>query len=243
MGGMSVESLSEGSIFEVRHLRLGKTATGLSGASVTGDAIDLEEFRGNVVLVDFWATWCAPCVTEMPELRKLNDELAESKFTIIGVSADTDKKQLSQFIKEHDLQWPIIFDRDSVLQKRWQSLSLPSYYVLDEKCIVRYRGVHHRAAAAVARSILGVTPRGVQRSPTAAEIAKGAFHMFDKNKNQEMERSEMPDEMKAQLDLADMDKNGSLSLAELTNFFRNAKVTTEVVNPTTTPQKNDRTKR
>ena len=234
MGGISVKELSEGSIFEVQHLRLGKTAKDLSGESVNGDAIDLETFRGKVVLVDFWATWCAPCVSEMPKIRELYNELDKHRFQILGVSADKDKDELIQYIKAHELQWPNIFDRDGELQKRWHALSLPSFYVLDETGIVRYRGDNHRFAAAMARTILGLAPEGVRPSPSVAEVAKAAFEMFDQNKNQQMERSEMPDEMKPQLDKADKDKNGSLSLTELSNFLRdNMNVTHEVVSPTT----------
>lgn len=236
MGGMRVDELSEGAIFELDHLRLGKTATGLSGASVSGDTIDLETFRGKVVLVDFWATWCVPCVMTLPILQSLHDELDESKFRIIGVSANTDKKKLSQFINEHDLQWPNIFDRDSVLQKRWQSLSLPSYYVLDKSGKVRYRGDNHALAAAVVKSLLGVAPEGTLPVDV---IARSIIDSLDANKDGRLQQAEVPDEMKAGLNQADSDNDGMLSFNELLSHLKNGTVTTETKSY---PQRSDRTK-
>lgn len=225
MAGMTVDELAEGSIFAVRHLRLGKTAEKLSALSVDGQTVDLDEHRGKVVLLDFWATWCAPCVATLPELKKLRNEIDESKLAIIGVSGDTEKARLSKFINDHDVQWPNIFDRSGVVQKRWQALSLPSYYVLDEHAVVRYRGGDKNAAIAVVKSLLGVAPNG---NLPFAEIAKSISETLDVNKDQRIEPSEMPDEMKAELVRADLDKDGSLSLTEITDVLKNA-TTTEAV--------------
>lgn len=237
MGGLKVAELCEGAIFEVRHLRLGRTASNLSGESVNGDAIDLSAFRGKVVLIDFWATWCAPCAKVMPELRSLQNELGATNFSVLGVSADTDKERLSQFIDQYDLQWPIIFDRKHELQNRWQAMSLPSYYVLDQSGVVRYRGEDHRVAANTAKTLLGAASQGMLPPQVVAEMVKSLLANYDSNQNQQIERTETPDELKGTFDLADTDKNGTLSASELTNLFKNAEITTESVPTETTPAK------
>ncbi len=219
-------------IFSVHHLRLGKTATGLSGTSIDGEKTSLDDYRGRVMLIDFWATWCAPCVTAIPDLKKLRQELDQSKFVIIGVSADTDTTQLRKVMMDREIDWPIIVDSDSVLQKRWQSMSLPSYYVLDEKCVVRYRGDNHHKAATVAKTILGVAPK-----TQIADVVKGIFALYDTNKDGRIEGAEVPDELKADVKAADQNKDNALSIEELTTFLKGAKVTTEAVSPPNPPSK------
>ena len=76
------------------------------------------------------------------------------------------------------IDWPNILDRNEILQKKWQSLQLPSYYVLDQERIVRYRGNNDERAAAVVRSILGTGPM------QNAAVVKGIFELYDKNQDQ-----------------------------------------------------------
>jgi thiol-disulfide isomerase/thioredoxin len=73
---------------------------------------DLTKVRGKVVLIDFWATWCGPCVKEVPELLASYQKHHSQGFEIIGISRDTDKKALAAFVKAQKLPWPQVFDRD-----------------------------------------------------------------------------------------------------------------------------------
>lgn len=87
---------------------LGQPVGEFRGPGLDGGTIDLEQFRGQVVLVDFWATWCAPCLAELPELRGLRERLGPRGFEILGVSVDRDLRDLRKFVRQRPPDWPLI---------------------------------------------------------------------------------------------------------------------------------------
>src|SRR5262249_10127041 len=81
----------------------------VSGPTLDGKTFRLEQLRGKVVLVDFWATWCPPCVKALPELRALRDRHGPEGFEIVGVSLDIHREDLARFVRRADLPWPQIY--------------------------------------------------------------------------------------------------------------------------------------
>ncbi len=92
----------------------GQQAPALQGKTMTGDYIQLSDFKGTVVLVNIWATWCEPCKMELPELGRLHRELSPKGFTMLGVTVDKQaaRRKVEHFIDKHDLAYPMIFDPD-----------------------------------------------------------------------------------------------------------------------------------
>jgi thiol-disulfide isomerase/thioredoxin len=111
---------------------------------ISGNELSLEKYSGKVVLLDFWATWCAPCVAELPSLLKLYDEFKTQGFEIIGISLDKDKTLLEKFLLEKRIEWPIVFSGDGwndVTKELYGVRMVPASWVIDKKGIIRYSQV------------------------------------------------------------------------------------------------------
>jgi peroxiredoxin len=123
-----------------------------------GKPLSVANDKGKIVLIDFWATWCEPCVEEMPNVEKLYQQDHDKGFDIIGVSLDQQKAKLTSFIKENNMAWPQYFDGkggDSVLVKQYGIETIPATFLLDKdgKIIgkdLRGDALDHAVAAALA---------------------------------------------------------------------------------------------
>jgi|SRR5579863_269557 len=94
-------------------------------------SIHLSEHRGHVVLVNFWATWCPPCVEETPSLEALSNNMRNLGVEVIGVSVDQDPAAIKKFVAEHHLSFPIARDPDQRVASQFGTLKFPETYILD----------------------------------------------------------------------------------------------------------------
>ncbi len=118
----------------------------LAGTTVTGEAFDWKKYRGKVVLVDFWATWCGPCIREMPHVREMYDKLHDQGFEIVGISLDKDREALDTFLAEHQLPWETLAGDDTQdLAEKYSVRGIPTMMVVDKEGKVL--GVAHQVAA------------------------------------------------------------------------------------------------
>lgn len=100
----------------------------------------LENLRGKVVLLDFWGTWCPPCVESVPGLRELNKKFAkESSFVMISVSSDGDADKWESFIAKEKMVWVQYLDRDRKVQRAFRVDRFPTYILVDPEGVIRYR--------------------------------------------------------------------------------------------------------
>lgn len=100
--------------------------------------ISLAEFRGEVVYLTFWASWCTPCRTEMPHLSGLWQQYREQGLQIIGINVDEDPEAARQFAREYGLEFPLVMDTDRAVSKLYRVAGYPSHYVLDRRGKVRF---------------------------------------------------------------------------------------------------------
>eukprot|EP00808_Paulinella_micropora_P023990 g42322.t1 len=119
----------EGSKAESKPISLSFTAT-------DGTKVDLEEYKGKVVLLDFWATWCPPCVGEVPNLVAAHKQYKDKGFAIIGISLDENKAAMEKFTKQHEMTWPQYFDGlgwNNKIIGRFGIRSIPAMWLIDKE--------------------------------------------------------------------------------------------------------------
>ncbi|MCE9534575.1 MAG: TlpA family protein disulfide reductase [Planctomycetes bacterium] len=134
----------------------GQTAPEISGSGVDGKSIRLSEFKGKVVLVDFWATWCGPCVREIPHERDMLNKFKGRPFAILGVSVDK-REDLQRFLASDNLPWPNILDEGHKIASNWKVESYPTFVLIDHQGNIRQRwiggGKSSKIEAAVAKLV------------------------------------------------------------------------------------------
>jgi thiol-disulfide isomerase/thioredoxin len=105
---------------------------------LNGKRINLADLRGKTVLVNFWATWCTPCVEEMPSLQQLRTKLGEERLTVLAVNVGDSKKRIDSFLKKVPLDLPILLDPHSETSKEWKVRGLPTTFIVGPDGRIRY---------------------------------------------------------------------------------------------------------
>jgi len=109
--------------------------------SATGENLRLSEYRGDVVLINFWATWCGPCRQEMPLLDDLYGRYQRVGFNLLGINIDEDSRRAMQMVQELGVKFPVLFDENKEVSKLYEVEAMPVTILVDREGIVRH--VHH----------------------------------------------------------------------------------------------------
>ncbi len=107
-------------------------------AAMAGKTVNLAQYKGQVVMINFWATWCGPCRTEMPLLENIYKKYKPMGFTLLGVNVEPDSAGASEWLKATPVTFPILFDTDSRVSKLYAVQGMPSTVIVDRKGQVRF---------------------------------------------------------------------------------------------------------
>ena len=116
----------------------GGTAPPLALKDLSGNAVNLSDLKGKVVLVNFWATWCAPCIEEMPSMQKLRDKIGISGFEVLAVNYQEGTARIYDFLKKRPLKLTIIRDSDGAAKTAWGVKVFPTSFIIGPDGRVRY---------------------------------------------------------------------------------------------------------
>ncbi|MBU2918184.1 TlpA family protein disulfide reductase [Psychrosphaera sp. F3M07] len=118
------ESNEKASAFELPHL-------------TSGIMTSLSDYKGKVVYVDFWASWCKPCKKSFPVLNEFHNKYKQQGFEVIAINLDEDKLNALAFLQQHKVDYSVLYDEDAKVAQQYKVQAMPSAYFIDKKGIIR----------------------------------------------------------------------------------------------------------
>lgn len=109
-------------------------------ADMQGTKHSLSDYRGKVVMVNFWATYCGPCIKEMPSMQRLKNKLGDKPFAILAVDMAEEKANVEAFLKKHDIKvnFPILLNPEGDVVEQWMISAVPTTFIIDPEGNIRY---------------------------------------------------------------------------------------------------------
>jgi thiol-disulfide isomerase/thioredoxin len=139
----------------------------LASVDLSGKRVELKDLRGRVVLVNFWATWCEPCLAEMPSLERLKGKLAARPFEILAVNYGESHAKVAAYVGKQGVTLPVLLDPDKTAADAWNAKGLPMTFLVDASGRVRYSTFGERdwstgAGLRAVEELLAEAPRARQ---------------------------------------------------------------------------------
>src|SRR5881409_2431146 len=150
LGGLAILALAFGVVWlqsaKYEPLVVGMTAPDFRLPDMAGKSQRLSDYRGKVVFLNFWATWCKPCKEEMPSMQMMWENFKTEDFVILAVSMDrvTTKKDIPSFIESMRLTFPVLTDSWGQTDKRYKLMGVPETYIIDQDGVLREKVIGPR---------------------------------------------------------------------------------------------------
>lgn len=100
---------------------------------INGKPHTLSDYKGKLIFLNFWASWCPPCRAEMPSIQKLYEDSDKDKFVILAVDVRENEKKVKDFVKRKGYTFPILFDGDGKVARKYRVRAFPTTYIIDQK--------------------------------------------------------------------------------------------------------------
>jgi thiol-disulfide isomerase/thioredoxin len=127
-----------------------------AGRTSTGAALSTADWKGKVVLIDCWATWCGPCNAEIPRVKELYKTYHAKGFEIVGLDCDSSDDTVNPFVKEKEMPWPQLREASQTdseswhpLAKQWGVMGIPTMFLVDKKGVLRFIDARSDTAAKI----------------------------------------------------------------------------------------------
>ncbi|MDP6711319.1 MAG: TlpA disulfide reductase family protein [Nitrospinaceae bacterium] len=131
---ISVDDVKTQNNFNQKKSDVGYLAPGFTLRNLKGNHESLEKYRGQVVVLNFWATWCAPCRVEMPSFENLYRRYRSEGMTVLAVTIDKNASvQIKSFVNEYELSFPVLLDAKGEVERLYPSVTIPFTYVIDRE--------------------------------------------------------------------------------------------------------------
>ena len=122
----------------VAALDVGDAAPGFTAQALEGhEALSLSDYRGKVVYLDFWASWCAPCATALPVLDSFRDEFSADDFQVLAVNVDSEPANARRFLTRRPVGYPSVTDPDGRLPAQFEIETMPTSFLIDREGVIR----------------------------------------------------------------------------------------------------------
>ena len=103
-----------------------------------GKAFNKDNYKGKITVINFWATWCPPCVQEIPSLNRLKNKMKDYPFELISINYAEDQKTILEFMKKVNVEFPVLLDKDGTFARKWNVIAYPSTFVIDKSGRIKY---------------------------------------------------------------------------------------------------------
>ena len=139
---LTLGEVAKTELYELDHLTVGKVAPELEGDDINGNAFKLSDYRGKVVVLNFWASWCGPCMQMVPSEVRLAERMKGKSFAIVGVNGDSNRDDAKRVVQKENITWRSFWSKNGskgTIPKTWNIPGWPTVFVLDPNGVIRFR--------------------------------------------------------------------------------------------------------
>jgi len=141
-----------------RGINEGNLAHDFTLVTLDGTQVSLADYHGQVVLINFWATWCPPCRAEIPEIEEVYRARKEDGFVVLGINAQEPVRTVEPFVDTFDMSYPVLLDEAGEVIKTYRASGLPMSIVVDQEGVIQKRHVGFLSGAMLRHYLADLLP-------------------------------------------------------------------------------------